>query len=217
MPGRAKPAALSQVGRALTELGIGSIVAGSPQAKGRIERLWGTCQDRLVVELRLAGISDRDGANAFLALWLARHNAQFAVPAVDPVPAWRALPDDVSLERVFVFKYRRKVAHDHTITLDGRVLALPQVGRTGYAGRTVEVHVRLDGSIIVFDGQHELSVAPAPLDPVQLRAARGRREEPGIEPEPATLAWVPPAEHPWRRVRRGTGLYQTRLTESLTR
>ena len=80
----------------------------------------------------------------------------------------------------------------------------------------VEVHVRLDGSIVVFDGQHELSVAPAPLDPVQLRAARGRREEPGIEPEPATLAWVPPAEHPWRRVRRDTALYQTRLTESLS-
>jgi hypothetical protein len=216
-PGRAKPGAPSQVGRALAELGIGSIVAASPQAKGRIERLWGTCQDRLVSELRLAGISDRDGANAFLGPWLARHNARFAVPAADPVAAWRAVPAEVSLERVFVFKYRRKVAHDHTITLGGRVLALPRLGRTGYAGRTVEVHLRLDGSIVVFDGEHELAVAPAPLDPVQLRAARGRREEPGIEPQPATLAWVPPAEHPWRQVRRDTALYQTRLTESLTR
>jgi hypothetical protein len=217
LPGRAKPAALSQVGRALAELGIGSIVAGSPQAKGRIERLWGTCQDRLVVELRLAEISDCAAANAFLAGYLARHNTRFAVPAADPVPAWRPLPADVRLERVFVFKYRRKVAHDHTITLGGRVLALPQVGRTGYVGRTVEVHLRLDGSIVVFDGACQLAVAPAPLDPVQLRAARGRREEPGIEPEPATLAWVPPAGHPWRRVRRDTALYQTRLTESLTR
>ncbi len=216
-PGRSKPDALSQVGRALAELGIGSIVAGSPQAKGRIERLWGTCQDRLVIELRLAGISDRAAANAFLASYLARHNARFAVPAADPVAAWRALPADVSLERVFVFKYRRKVARDHTITLHGQVLALPQVGRTGYAGRTVEVYVRLDGSIVVFDGEHELAVALAPLDPVQLRAARGRREEPGIEPQPATLPWVPPAEHPWRRVRTDTALYQTRLTESLTR
>lgn len=217
MPGRAKPAALSQVGRALAELGIGSIVAGSPQAKGRIERLWGTCQDRLVVELRLAGISDRAGANAVLSPWLARHNRQFAVPAADPVVAWRAVPADVSLGRVFVFKYRRKVARDHTITLHGRVLALPQVGRTGYAGRTVEVHVRLDGSLVVFDGERELAVAVAPLDPVQLRAARGRREEPGLDPEPATLAWVPPAEHPWRRVRRDSALYQTRLTKSLSR
>jgi hypothetical protein len=217
LPGRTNPAALSQVGRALAELGIGSIVAGSPQAKGRIERLWGTCQDRLVIELRLAGISDCAAANVFLTGYLARHNARFAVPAADPVPAWRPLPAEISLERIFVFKYRRKVAHDHTVSLGGQVLALPQVGRAGYAGQTVEVHVRLDGSIVVFDGQRELAVAPAPLDPVQLRAARGRREEPGVEPEPATLAWVPPAEHPWRQVRRDTALYQTRLTESLTR
>jgi len=216
-PGRSKPDALSQVGRALAELGIGSIVAASPQAKGRIERLWGTFQDRLVIELRLAGITDRASANAFLGPYLARHNARFAVPATDPVPAWRAVPAEVTLERVFVFKYRRKVAHDHTITLHGQVLALPQVGRTGYAGRTVEVHVRLDGSIVVFDGERALAVALAPLDPVQLRAARGRREDPGVDPEPATLAWVPPAQHPWRRVRRDTTLYQTRLTESLTR
>ena len=208
---------LSQVGRVLTELGIASLAAGSPQAKGRIERLWGTFQDRLVIELRLAGITDRASANAFLGPYLARHNARFAVPATDPVPAWRAVPAEVTLERVFVFKYRRKVAHDHTITLHGQVLALPQVGRTGYAGRTVEVHVRLDGSIVVFDGERALAVALAPLDPVQLRAARGRREDPGVDPEPATLAWVPPAQHPWRRVRRDTTLYQTRLTESLTR
>jgi hypothetical protein len=81
--------ALSQVGRALVELDIDSILAGSPQAKGRIERLWGTFQDRLVVELRLAGVSDRAGADAFLVDYLPRHNARFAVPALDPVPAWR--------------------------------------------------------------------------------------------------------------------------------
>jgi len=214
LAGRPEP---TQFGRALEELGILSIAARSPQAKGRIERLWNTLQDRLVAELRLAGITDRASANAFLGPYLARHNARFAVPATDPVPAWRAVPAEVTLERVFVFKYRRKVAHDHTITLHGQVLALPQVGRTGYAGRTVEVHVRLDGSIVVFDGERALAVALAPLDPVQLRAARGRREDPGVDPEPATLAWVPPAQHPWRRVRRDTTLYQTRLTESLTR
>src|SRR3990170_2829501 len=216
-PGRSKPDALSQVGRALAELGIGSIVAASPQAKGRIQRLWGTFQDRLGIQPRPAGVTHPASANAFLGPYLARHNARFAVPATDPVPAWRAVPAEVTLERVFVFKYRRKVAHDHTITLHGQVLALPQVGRTGYAGRTVEVHVRLDGSIVVFDGERALAVALAPLDPVQLRAARGRREDPGVDPEPATLAWVPPAQHPWRRVRRDTTLYQTRLTESLTR
>jgi len=91
-PGPAEPGVppgLSQVGRALVELDIGSIAARSAQAKGRIERLWGTYQDRLVVELRLAGVVDRAGANAFLPAYLARFNARFGVLAVDPVPAWR--------------------------------------------------------------------------------------------------------------------------------
>jgi len=152
--------ALSQVGRALVELDIDSILAGSPQAKGRIERLWGTFQDRLVVELRLAGVADRASANAFLVDYLARHNARFVVPAVDPVPAWRALPDDVRLERVLVFKYRRKVARDHTVSLDGRILQLPRgaTGAANYAGKRVEVHVALDGSIVAYDGERRLAV-----------------------------------------------------------
>jgi transposase len=212
------PAELSQVGRALVELGVGSIVAGSPQAKGRIERLWGTFQDRLVVELRLAGVSDLAGANALLASFLPRFNARFAVPAADPVPAWRPVPADVRLERVLVFKYRCKVARDHTIHLDGRVLQLPPGrGGRGYAGRLVEVHLRLDGSIVAFDGPRELAVSAAPPDPIVLRAANRLRPDPGIVPGPATLPWTPPADHPWRRARKGTRLYEQRLTESLNR
>jgi transposase len=218
-PGPAEPGApdeLSQVGRALVELGIGSIVARSPQAKGRIERLWGTFQDRLVVELRLAGVVDRAGANELLASFLPRFNARFAVPAADPLPAWRPVPGDVRLDRVLVFKYRCKVARDHTIRLDGRILQLPP-GRGGrsYAGRLVEVHLRLDGSIVAFDGPRELAVRSAPADPAQLRAQGRLRPDPGLVPEEATLPWTPPADHPWRRVRKGTKLYDQRLTESL--
>ena len=212
------PGELSQVGRALVELGIGSIVARSAQAKGRIERLWGTFQDRLVVELRLAGIVDRAGANELLAAFLPRFNARFAVPATDPRPAWRSVPDDVRLDQVLVFKYRCKVARDHTIRLDGRILQLPPGrGGRGYAGRLVEVHLRLDGSIVAFDGPRELAVRSAPADPVQLRAQGRLRPDPGLVPGAATLAWTPPAEHPWRRVRKGTKLYEQRLTESLNR
>jgi transposase len=208
------PGELSQVGRALVELGIGSIVARSPQAKGRIERLWGTFQDRLVVELRLAGVTDRAGANELLASFLPRFNARFAVPAADPVPAWRPLPADLRLDRVLVFKYRCKVARDHTIRLAGRILQLPSGrGGRGYAGRLVEVHLRLDGSIVAFDGLRELAVRPAPADPLQLRAQDRHRPAPGLVPAAATLAWAPPSDHPWRRVRKGSKLYQ-RLTES---
>jgi transposase len=208
--------ALSQVGRALIELDIDSILAGSPQAKGRIERLWGTFQDRLVVELRLAGVVDRAGANAFLSVFLPRYNARFAVPALDPVPAWRTLPDEVDLDRVLVFKYRRKVARDHTVTIGGRVLQLPPgaTGAANYAGRRVEVHVGLDGSMVAYDGRRRLAVRAAPPTPVQLRAAKGPRVEPSLSPAPASLPWTPPRDHPWKRVRPGSKL-EKRLTESL--
>jgi hypothetical protein len=210
------PLSLSQVGRALVELGVGSIVAGSPQAKGRIERLWGTFQDRLVTELRLAGVTDLAGANAFLGSYLARHNARFAVPAADPVPAWRAVPVEIRLERVLVFKYRRKVARDHTIRLAGRVLQLPRgTGPSSYTGKRVEVHVRLDGSIVAFDGERALLAVAAPLDPGQLRAQDVERAEPGLVPPPATIPWTPPPDHPWKRVRTDSKLYQQRLTDSL--
>jgi len=208
--------ALSQVGRALVELDIDSILAGSPQAKGRIERLWGTFQDRLVVELRLAGVVDRAGANAFLVEFLPRYNARFRVAALDPTPAWRALPDDVRLERVLVFKYRRKVAKDHTVHLDGRVLQLPRgaTGAANYAGKRVEVHVALDGSIVAYDGKRRLAVLPAPPDPAQLRAQKRPRVQPSLSPAPATIPWTPPRDHPWKRVAPGSKL-EKRLTESL--
>jgi transposase len=212
------PPGLSQVGRALVELGIGSIVARSAQGKGRIERLWGTFQDRLVVELRLAGVADRAAANELLAWFLPRFNARFAVPPADPVPAWRPVPADVRPERCLVFKYRCKVARDHTIAIDGRTLQLPPGrGGRGYAGRLVEVHVRLDGSMVAFDGERELAIRAAPAEPLQLRAQGRLRTEPGSVPGAATLPWTPPADHPWRRARPGTRLYQQRLTESLNR
>jgi hypothetical protein len=82
----------TQVGRAPAELGIASIPAASPQAEGRIERLWGTCQDRLVSELRLAGAADLESANRVLAALVPAFNAAFAVPAAVPQPAWRPAP-----------------------------------------------------------------------------------------------------------------------------
>ena len=116
-------------------------------------------------------MADRAAANELLASFLPRFNARFAVPPADPLPAWRPLPADVRLDRVLVFKYRCKVARDHTIRLDGRILQLPPGrGDRGYAGRLVEVHVRLDGAIVAFDGARQLRVTGAPADPVGLRA-----------------------------------------------
>jgi len=217
-PRRSGEPDLTQVGRALVELGIASIAAGSPQAKGRIERLWGTFQDRLVVELRLAEVGDRTGAAAFLPGFIERHNARFAVLAEDPELAWRALPDGLELGRVLVFKYRRKVARDHTIRVGARVLQLPRraTGPANYAGKIVEVHEALDGSIVAWDGQHRLATAAAPADPGQLRAHDDPRADPSIVPASATLPWVPSRDHPWKRVRSDSKLAQG-LTDSVGR
>ncbi len=174
----------TQLGRALEELGITSIAARSPQAKGRIERAWGTLQDRLVTELRLAGADDRETANAVLARFLPRFNRRFTVPAADPAPAWRPLPAGIRIDRVCCLKYRRVVANDHTVRAGATILQLPPgPGRRGYAGRRVELQLRLDGRIVVWDGERELLTIPAPADPVQLRAldvrpGRGRHDRP---------------------------------------
>lgn len=207
----------TQLGRALEELGVGSIAARSPQAKGRIERAWGTLQDRLVIELRLAGACDRDSANRVLARYLPRFNRRFAVPADNPVPAWRPVPPGVRLERVCSLRYRRTVAGDGTVRAGATILQLPaRANGRSRAGQRVELQLRLDGRIVVWDGERDLVTTTAPADPVQLRALEKARGGLGT-PVPAGAD----ALHPWRRVRPGSALYERqrreRLTGSLTR
>ena len=211
----------TQLGRALLELGIGSIAARSPQAKGRIERAWGTLQDRLVVELRLAGACDREAANRVLARFLPRFNRRFGVPAEDPVPGWRALPAGVRLERVCALRYRRVVAGDGTVRAGATILQLPaRPNGRSRAGQRVELVLRLDGRLVVWDGERDLVTTEAPADPVQLRALDGARGRVGsVVPSAATAPIAP--THPWRRIKPGSVLYERqqreRLTRSLTR
>ena len=145
-------------GRILQALGIGYIAAGSPQAKGRIERLWGTLQDRLVSELRLRGIATLDEANAFLPEFLADFNRRFAHAPADATAVWRPLPRDVA--RVLSCRYARTVARDHTVQLGTRWLGLPR-GRS-YAGCRVEVRECLDGRLLVFAHGVLLAAQPSP-------------------------------------------------------
>ena len=191
----------TQFGRALAELGISSIAARSPQAKGRIERAWGTFQDRLVVELRLAGAVDLEAANRVLARFVSRFNRRFAVPPANPEPAWRPLPPDLALDGVCCLKYRRVVAHDDTIRAGATILQLPaRSGSRSYAGRRVELQLRLDGRMVVWDGQRTVLVRPAPADPVQLRALQHARAELGSTAPSVGSAAVPAATHPWRQI-----------------
>ncbi len=141
---------LTQFARALEELDIRLILAHTPQAKGRIERVWGTFQDRLVSELRLAGATTIEQANRVLADFLTRFNRQFAVVPAQLNSAYRQLPPDLSLDSVLCFKYRRTVANDDTVRFNGAAIQiLPNDRRSSYARATVEVQERLDGTILV--------------------------------------------------------------------
>lgn len=201
----------TQVGRALHDAGITWIGARSPQAKGRVERLWGTLQDRLVSELRLAHAATLEEANVLLAAYLPRHNARFAVPAADPVPAWRPLPEGTGADALFCFHYPRRVARDATVSWSGGALALPRRrdGRS-WAGCAVVVEERLDGSLWVRHEGVPYPLRDAPPGPALLRArhlsARSAGQPDLLQPlqaepeEPAPRTpWRPAPDHPWRR------------------
>jgi hypothetical protein len=166
----------TQVGQALQTLGIHHIVANSPQAKGRIERLWNTCQDRLVVELALAGITTPTEGDIFLATtFLPAFNAQFGVPAAVPASAYRPVPRSVDLDRTCAFHYTRQVALDNTVRVAEVVLQLgPGPHRRSYARAQADVVQCLDGSWRVYVGTRLVTTTPAPLDPGQLRARKRR-------------------------------------------
>lgn len=139
----------TEVGRGLEELGVTLILAHSPQAKGRIERLWNTFQDRLVSELRLANAKTLEQAQAVLERYIPEHNRRFAKPA-NAEPAWRKV-SSLQIQRALCFKQQRTVAKDNTITFEGTVLQIPKTSPfRSYANKRVEVHVLLDGAVEVF-------------------------------------------------------------------
>lgn len=163
----------TQLGRALEELGIQQIPAYSPQAKGRIERAWRTCQDRLVSELRLAQACDLDSANHVLTQFCADYNQRFAVPAHEAQPDFRALPPRFDLARCLSFRYQRVVAPDHVITFGAHSIALPALpSKRGYAGVTVDLSPHLDGMLFVSYRKRLLLSLPWPLPVQDLAHAR---------------------------------------------
>lgn len=219
LEGRRKP---SQFGRALEELGIVSIAAHSPEAKGRIERLWGTFQDRLVVELALAGVQDIPGANRFLAAFVGRHNARFAVEAEEPGLAYRPLDPALDLDRILSFRYERIVARDNTVRLEERLIQIPPgPRRRSYFAACVCVHELLDGSLAVWYQDGWIARSSSKGDSPTIRA---RKRRPPHQPKPPAPQRLPlpaiaprqaPQPHPWRTWNPGYLARDTR-TESLT-
>jgi transposase len=152
----------TQVGRALDELGIQQIPAQSPQAKGRIERLWRTLQDRLVSELRHAGATTCEQANLVLDPFVADFNQHFAVAPRQAASDFRRLPRGFDLARCLSFRYQRTVAPDHTLAFGSERIQLPPA-RLGYAGSTVELSHQLDGKLRIYLGAQCLRTLERPL------------------------------------------------------
>ena len=200
-------------GRMLQELGIGFVQARSPQGKGRVERLWGTLQDRLVSELRLRGVDSLEAANAFLPAFIADHNRRFAQPPAAAQAVWRPCPADLAL--VLSCRYWRTVARDNTVRLGARWGQLPRgPQRRSYAGRRVEVRELLDGRLVVLADGARLLIAPTPPHDFVLKprlaarvVARPRARRGGPTPRlpsrrprlaaPTHTGRRPLATHPW--------------------
>jgi transposase len=146
---------LTQVGRALKELGVQMIPAYSPQARGRSERSFGTWQGRLPQELRLVGITTREGANAFLSEhYLTAFNQKFAVVAAEKGTAFRRTAR-ADLDWIFTVQTERVVAKDNTVAILERSWQLEKSRfRSSLAGCTVTIHEHLDGNVSIRYGPH---------------------------------------------------------------
>jgi hypothetical protein len=169
----------TQVGQALKALGIKPLHALTPQAKGRVERLFNTLQDRLVQELRLAGITTPERGTVFVhGPFRADFNARFAKPAAQTQAAWRPLPKALDVDRVCSFCYEATVGNDNTVRLGGMILDIPPgPRRRGYAKTRVEVRQLLDGRWRVYDKEELLLETTPPLVHTPLRTLRRRHRE----------------------------------------
>src|SRR5438132_2608422 len=158
---------MSQFQAILAQLGAESIRALTPQAKGRIERMWKTLQERLTKEMRLAGINTLEEANAFLPDYIQRYNAHFSSAAADPAPAW-VKPDAASegdmaalealdLPYYFAAKEERTVRADHTLSFRGKIFSIQRKRfERSLAAERVQVHTTPEGECFVYHGKQRL-------------------------------------------------------------
>ncbi len=154
----------SVIARGLEKLGVELILAGSAQAKGRVERTFGTAQDRLVKEMRVAGVATLEAANRFLAeRWIPFWNARFAVAAAEPGDAHRPLPPEVDLEALFAETATRTVARDYTVRWKNEFWQIPEAEARAAGvrpGRRVVVERRLSGELRFRRGARYFAAEP---------------------------------------------------------
>jgi transposase len=198
LAGRQSP---TQFGTMLEELGVSFIAARSPQAKGRIERLWATLQDRLVSELRLHGHRTLEAAQCYLPGFMAAHNQRHACTPQHADSAFRRAPQ--RLARVLACRYPRVVARDNTVSIPGRWVQIPPgpAGRSWHPAR-VEVREQCDGCLVVLHPRHGvIAEQPAPesftLESRGSQRAQQRRRIAGYaghKPAPPAPPASPPSQ-----------------------
>ena len=204
----------TQLGRALHQLDVELILAQSPQAKGRIERLFGTLQDRLVKALRACQASTMEEANTMLPDFFAAFNCRFAVSPPQPASAFRPWPANLKPDQVFCLKHTRRVANDNAISFDGHRLQIPPgTRRLSYARDLVEVQQHLDGTLSIhYQDTHLVTFLPASDSwPVRVGHFTPAKIVPSTlpspdpidissvpEPKPPRQPTKPKPDHPWR-------------------
>jgi transposase len=173
LAGRQDP---TQVGAALEALGIQAIYALTPQAKGRVERLFGTLQDRLVAMLEIEGITEIEAANEYVETrFLDYFNNRFSIAAEEATSVWRKAPKGLDMERILSLQYTATVANDNAVRLSGMVIDVPPgAGGRSYAGVRAEVRQMLDGSWRVYYQDKLIAQAPATelAEPIRTRSRR---------------------------------------------
>ena len=182
---------LSEFGRALKELGVELIHANSPQAKGRVERLFKTLQDRLVKEMRLRGIHSIEEANKFLGYYLPIYNKRFAVKPKGKDNLHRPIPKGIKLDNILCIKTERRLRKDFTVAHNRK---LYQVEDPIKAERVVVIE-KIDGSMAITYKD----------TPVKFREITTRPKKEQKEPRVciARKRYIPPPDHPWRRFKFG--------------
>jgi hypothetical protein len=196
LAGRQEP---TQVGLALEALGIQSISALSPQAKGRVERLFATLQDRLGAELRLKGIVAIEEANGFLqSTFIKGFNHRFAVRPRESQKAWREVSKNLDLDRIISFRYAATVGNDNTVRLGGLILDIPPgPQKRSYAKAKVELRQFLNGSWRIYAKEQPIAKhSPTSLNEPIRALPRKRNPVKGAQ----DYNWVYLASAPQREV-----------------
>jgi hypothetical protein len=180
------PRALSQFERALSELGVEVIHAYSPQAKGRVERVFGVLQDRLVKEMRLRGIKTKQEANDFLKEYLPVYNRQFSIPAANDTDVHVELPKYFNAHKALCIRTQRTVKNDYTIVINTKLYQIED----NITAKKVTVEERMDGSLHMINNGVSLKYSEITERPkkqiVQVQRIYNRSS-------------IPSRSHPWRR------------------